>query len=911
LGEIIMRRTSFVLSVLTFLTLSAFVTGCSTASKETTTVVSSATTEDQSDLTWAEAKARKERLSAVVYDLSVDLTPGASSQPVARYTGSLKLQFDLKNASKDLRLDFFEGDVKSIVVNGKPVELAQKKKYWIVLPGAALVEGANVVQIEYSQEFSRTGEGLHRFVDPVDKKVYLYTQFEPYDANRFVPCFDQPDLRSVLKLQVKAPRSWKVISSALETKNVVKSGNREWTFAPSAEIATYLFSLHAGPYAMMKDTYRRADGSTVPLRVFVRGSLKKFLNQREWFKTTKDGLAFYENYFGVRYPFSKLDQLVVPEFNAGGMENVGAITYYEWSLPRSQVTRKSRRGLSSLLLHEIAHMWFGDLVTMAWWNNLWLNESFATYMSFVAQVEATEFKEAWQTMAASSKNRAYVEDAMVTTHPIEAPISRVKEAMTNFDGITYNKGASVLKQLNYYMTTEDFRSGIRDYFQTYSFKNTDLSQFIGSLQKHTKKDLGLWADRWLRQSGTDTLSAMWTCDKDRLKAIDLTMTPTEGRKPRPQSVEVALFKSSSGKTTVTERIRADFDGTKDKIRLEGDFACPDFVYPNHDDQGYALVKLDAKSLAFLTDHLSQVDDLITRSLVWNDMWRMVRDTEISLKTYVDIVTHHFAAEPDEVIQQQVLGTIYNPGGSILSYWPTGGEAKSDREKFVTTMETEFLRRMKASPSGSDDEKLWYDAFVRVAQSKGAIEQLHKWFVAGRISKSFPMDVERSWGAVGLMARYQYPQAADALNIMRKRDTSDRGAKAALAVEASIPSVDVKRKWIGEFIGANGQVSKARTLEETRSVIYSLFPLEQREMKLGFSKDFFSFLEKNRATENEQSRVRTVLGGLLPLNCQSGESKKLKEKMSQYSDMTPSIRKSFLMHLEEDERCQRIRAQSNL
>lgn len=907
-----MRQTSHVVSVLSFVMLSAlFATGCSTASKASSANSNAVTPEDQSDLTWVEAKERKARLSHVVYDLSVDLTAGASSDPVARYTGVLNLQFDLKNAAKDLRLDFFEGDVKSMTVNGKSVALTQKKKYWIVLPGATLVEGANVVHVEYSQEFSRTGEGLHRFVDPVDKKVYLYTQFEPYDANRFVPCFDQPDLRSILKLRAKAPKSWTVISSALETENVVKGANREWTFAPSAEIATYLFSLHAGPYSIVKDTFKRADGSGFPLRIFVRGSLKKFLNEREWIKTTKDGIAFYENYFGVRYPFTKLDQLIVPEFNGGGMENVGAITYYEWSLPRSQVTRKSRRGLSGLLLHEIAHMWFGDLVTMAWWNNLWLNESFATYMSFVSQAEATEFKEAWQTMAASLKNRAYVEDAMVTTHPIEAPITRVKEAMTNFDGITYNKGASALKQLNYYMTTEDFRSGVRDYFQTYSFQNTDLSQFIGSLQKHTKKDLSLWADRWLRQSGADTLSAAWVCEKDRLHAIDLTMTPTAGRRPRPQSVEVALFKMTGGKVGVSERVRADFDGTKSTIRLVGNFACPDFVYPNHDDQGYALVKLDSKSLAYLTDHLSQIDDLTTRSLVWNDIWRMVRDTEISLKTYVDVVTHHFGTETDEVIQQQVLGTIYNPGGSILSYWPTGAGAKLDRAKFVTTMEGEFLRRMKASPSGSDDEKLWYDAYVRVAESKGAIEQLHKWFVAGRISRRFPMDVERSWGATGLMTRYQHPNASIALQTMKKRDSSDRGAKAALAVEASMPTVEAKRKWIGEFIGANGQVSKARTLEETHSIIYSLFPLEQREMKLGFAKDFFNFLEKNRATDDEQIRVRAVLGGLLPLNCQSDESKKLKEKMNQYSDITPSIRKSFLMNLEEDERCQRIRARSNL
>lgn len=901
-----LSRVAFVLGMLGLFNFA--VVGCSSTSK---TASVSLPPEMTSDLSKEEAIDRHERVSQVKYDLTVDLIAGASKEKDARYAGELEIRFQLKNATRNLRLDFFEGEVVSLLANGKPVPASQKKKYWIDLPAASLVEGANTLKISYTQAYSRAGEGLHRFIDPADGRIYLHTHFEPYDANRFLPCFDQPDLRSVLTLKVKAPKSWVVVTGGHEIKTTLTGDARVWEFAATPEISTYLFSLYAGSYAMVKDVYVRADKSQVPLRLYVRESLKKYLKHKDWFKNTKDGLAYFENYFGVRYPFSKLDQLVAPEFNAGGMENVAAITYTEWMLPRSAVTRKNRRELASLQLHEIAHMWFGDLVTMKWWNDLWLNESFATYMASLSLAEATEFKESWQTFAASTKSRAYVEDVMVTTHPIEASITRVKEAITNFDAITYNKGASVLKQLNYYMTSDDFRSGVREYFKTYAYQNTTLAQFIGSLQTKTKKDLGRWADRWLRQSGPDLVSASWSCDKDRLKSVDVRLTTAPGRLARPQSVEIGFYKTNGGKLLTANRLRADFEGegADQTVQLKGDWACPDFVYPNHADHGYVLVKLDATSLGFLASGLSKIDDLMTRTQVWNDLWRMVRETEISLKTYVDIVAKNFSAEKDEVILQQVLSTILSPRGSILSYWPTESSSKAERAKFVLQMEQEFLKRLGASVSGSDEEKIWYGAYVGLAETPSALDQLYKWYMAGRVSKNFPLDLDRAWGISGQLSRYRHPKAASVVAEMKKKDPTDRGAKSAMAAEASIPSSDVKQKWVQEFTKTAPNAMKF-SLEELRAVSFSLFPLEQQELKLGFSKDFFGYLEKHRSSE-EQSRVGTVLASLVPLVCENAESSRLKEKVNQYSDINPSFKKRFLMGLDEDERCQRIRARSSL
>lgn len=889
-----------------------FTTSCASKSKTSSTAApAAAANEGSSDLSWTEAQDRKARVSEVGYDLKVDITSATSKQPEDKFSGDLTIKFQLKGAGKSLRLDFFEGDVKSLTVNGKALPLTQKKPYWIELPGSALVEGSNVVRVEYSHTYSREGDGLHRFIDPVDGKVYMHTQFETFDANKFMPCFDQPDLRSVLTLTVLAPKDFIIASGTRESSKVAKGHANEWTFPPTAAIATYLFSLHAGPYFVYSDVYKRADGSSVPLRIMVRKSLKSAIKEKEWFKTTKDGFAFYENYFGARYPFGKLDQLVVPEFNAGGMENVAAITYTENVLPRAVLTRRIRRGISSLLLHEIAHQWFGDLVTMAWWNNLWLNESFATYMSALAQAEATEFKEVWQTFGANVKARAYIEDAMGTTHPIEAPIATVKEAMTNFDAITYNKGASVLKQLNYYMTANDFRDGIRDYFKTYSFQNTTLSQFIGSLQKHTEKDLGVWADRWLRQSGTDTVAASYRCDGDRLKTLNVKLDTSDGRKARPQSMEVALYKTVGGKTKVDATVRTEFSAADKSqvVVLKGDWACPDFVYPNHGDHAYVLVKLDPVSVKYLGEGVSKIDDAMTRSLVWNDLWRMVRDTEISLKTYVDIVSKNLAGENDEIILQQVLGTISRPSGSIVSYWPTSPEAKAERARFVANMENEFLRRLKGAKSGSDDEKLWYDAYNQIAESPTAMDQLYKWYAAGRVSKDFKLDLERSWGIATKLTRFSHPKAETVLADMKKKDTTDRGVKAALSVEASVPALDAKKKWVQEFTTVVPS-KQPRSLDQSEAILFSLFPIEQRSAKLNFSQDFFTYLEKHRSSE-DYSRVGVVLGSLVPLDCDATRSKTFKENVNKYSDMNPSFRKNFLMSIEEDERCQRVRAKSAL
>lgn len=888
------RHSAFSVIVISAIAL-ALSSSCVSKTKQSSEI----SPKNNSDLTLTAADDRSQRVRNVSYQLEVDLMSATSDELEAQYTGKQTIGFDLKSVDRDLRIDFFEGSVSSIAANGQTVPNTVKQPYFIIIPATALRLGRNTIDISYAQKYSRTGQGLHRFRDPVDGNVYLYTQFETYEANRFMPCFDQPDLRSTLTMKVHAPTSWTVVTATRETSSVrgPRPDSRIWSFPTTASLPTYLFSLHAGPYASFSD-----NSTAVPLRLFVRQSMKTLVRPKDWFAFSKQGIRFYENFFSQKYPFGKLDQLIVPEFNAGGMENAGAITYSEWTLPRSEPTRRMRRNLAGLVLHEIAHMWFGDLVTMAWWNDLWLNESFATYMSSLAMAEATEFKEGWQAFASGVKSGAYAQDAMSTTHPIEAKIESVKQAESNFDGITYNKGASVIKQLAFYVTHDSFRRGLRDYFKKHRFGNTKLTDFVAAIQGHTKKDLSVWADRWLRQSGTDRISTEWMCDGDRLHSIQVNLETLSGRQFRPQSLEIGLYRLSGGRVALSDKVRIDFENDG-PAEIAGKWKCPDFVYANHNDHGYINTVLDRRSVEFVTRHISKISDATTRAMIWNDLWRMVRETELPLKSYVSVLRSGLSSEKNDLILQQVVGTLAGRGvGSVLNYWPSNERSQTELFNFVSEMENEFISRIGRSRSGSDEEKFWYDSLTKIARTKPTLNHLFELYENGKVSAAFPLDIDRKWEIAALLSRFQHPQADAVLTAMQAADKTDRGVRAALSVQAIRPDYDRKKMWIQEF----QSLESKRPLHEIQAVMWALFPLEQSKLRLRFDSTFYEFFAKYRNTE-EQYRAGTFISGLLPLVCEKEPAQRLKHALNRYDDANPALKKNLLMSLDEDERCQRVRS----
>jgi aminopeptidase N len=850
-----------------------------------------------SDLSWTEAQDRKARLSEVQYQLAVELNDGENDKT---FRGQSVIRFQLREANRPLRLEFFEGKIFSLKVNGQTIGPEAKSPYWISLPAAQLKEGANTVEITYEQDYSRQGQGLHRFVDPQTKEVFLYTQFETFDNNRFMPSFDQPDLRATLELTVDAPAAWEVASTTTPRTEASGKGRTRWSFPATDPISTYLFSLIAGPFKIYRDQFEN-----IPLRLFVRPSMAKYVRTKEWFTITKQGLKFYNSYFGLRYPFKKYDQLIVPEFNAGAMENVAAVTFSENYLFRSEPTRDQSRNLAGTILHEMAHMWFGDIVTMKWWNDLWLNESFATFMAATALHEATEFKEAWQDFFIDEKNWAYWEDSLVTTHPIEAPVNSVKDAFANFDGITYGKGAAVLKQLRAYITPAAFQRGIQTYIKTHAFKNAELKDFIAALQAQTDRDLNLWSTRWLRQAGTDKIAAKWTCENGSLAKVDLITTPAKGAQFRPQTVTVAIFQDKKGQLSAAQTIRVDL--TKPVETLTGPWPCPAFVYPNFQDDGYIAVSLDPASLTFARAHLSGIDDKLLRSMVWDDVWEMVRNTELPLKDYIGVVKTNFPAEQDALLIKMIVSTISGrENTSVLNYWPQDERAKPERDAFVAQMENEYLRRFKNAKPGSDSQRLWFDDYVSIAATPKALEVLAQWSGKNQVAKGMPLDLDRGWNVAKKLSRYQHPKASEVLTSLKIKDTSDRGRRQALSGEAIQPNLKVKEKWIGIFKEPKPAISYA----ELRSVARVLFPIEQRDLAKRFEEDFYDYLNKNGNSENEIF-VETVAQAMAPLSCAQEESTRLREFLKTPGRFTPSVSKTLRVSLDEDERCQRIRAMSSL
>jgi aminopeptidase N len=590
----------------------------------------------------------------------------------------------------------------------------------------------------------------------------------------------------------------------------------------------------------------------------------------------------------------------VPEFNSGAMENVAAVTFNERLLSRSALTRDQRRNSAGIVLHEMAHMWFGNIVTMAWWNDLWLNESFATFMANLAMHESTEFKESWQDFFADMKDWAYWEDGLVTTHPIEAPVMNVKDAFANFDGITYGKGASVLKQLRYYIGDKAFREGIQFYMQTHAYKNTELKDFIAALQAKTDKNLSAWADVWLRQSGTDSIAANWACTGDRLKEIGLNVRPSAGARFRPQSLDVGLYKMEARGLKRIASVRVDL--TKPVESLKGDWACPSFVYPNDNDYGFIASELDWRSLMFLKKQLHTVTDDLLRTIIWNDLWEMVRVGKMPLKEYIEIVDEQFPKENDLIVRSKIVSSIQ----SAIVYWPEGSTTSIEaRKAFIERIEKTFLARFQNSKPGSDDQKFWFDNFVSFARSAEAMKQLRTWSTAKNAAPGLPMDLDRQWNIAYQLSRFQDGEAKAKIEALSKKDTSDRGVRGKLSAEVVQPVPEVKREWIDKMT----QAKPALSLAESRSVLSAMFPSEQKSLAKPYDERFYAFVSENAKVENEMY-LRTFVRALAPVSCEASRSDRLRAYLKK-QQLSPSVSKSLKVSLQEDERCQMVRAKSNL
>ncbi|OZM79345.1 aminopeptidase N [Pseudonocardia sp. MH-G8] len=734
------------------------------------------------NLTRTDAERRAAQLEVADYAVELDLTNGSGEPGEATFASTTTVRFRAEPGT-DSWIDFVGAEVASATLNGTPLDVSgYREEDGIALPGLA---AENELRVEATGRYMNTGEGLHRFVDPVDGAVYLYSQFETADAKRMFACFDQPDLKARYTLTVTAPLDWKVISNAAAES--VEGGVHR--FATTEIMSTYLVALIAGPYAEWRDEHRD-DFGDIPLGIYCRGSLAEHMDAERLFTETKQGFDFYHRNFGVRYPFGKYDQLFVPEFNAGAMEHAGAVTFLEDYVFRSRVTRFLYERRAETVLHEMAHMWFGDLVTMRWWDDLWLNESFATFASVLCQAEATEYRNAWTTFANVEKSWAYRQDQLPSTHPVAADIPDLQAVEVNFDGITYAKGASVLKQLVAYVGLEPFLAGLRSYFTAHAWGNATFDDLLGALEKSSGRDLSGWGAQWLRTTGLNMLRPSFEVDADgrftRFAVVQGGARPGAGEL-RTHRLAVGVYDDQDGKLVRTHRVEVDVSGERTDVPELVGVPRGKLVLVNDDDLTYCALRLDPGSLATLVDRIGDIAEPLPRTLCWSAAWEMTREAELKARDFATLVAGGFGAETEIGVVQRLLLQAQT---AITSY----GDETWAAERGWPMLVDSLLLRLGSAPAGSDAQLATVNALTSSVLYTPVLEGMREWLHGENVPDGLTIDTDLRWRLLHALAAHGTVGEAEIDEELR-RDPTSTGQRQAERARALIPSAEAKeRAW---------------------------------------------------------------------------------------------------------------------
>jgi aminopeptidase N len=662
------------------------------------------------NLTRIEAAERRAAVQTHSYEVKLDLTAGPEV-----FRSETKVTFSATPGASTF-IDFITKTVHSVTLNGEALDVASVNDgVRIQLPR---LQESNTLVVVADAMYTNTGEGLHRFVDPVDSEVYLYSQFEVPDSRRVFAVFEQPDLKATFQFTVTTPSDWIVISNS-PTPEPIFSGPIDgeslkdlvtWVFEPTPVLSSYITAIIAGPYQGETSELTSADGRTIPLGVYARKSLVPYLDADYIFEKTREGFAFYEAKFGYPYPFAKYDQVFVPEFNAGAMENAGAVTHTEAYVFRSKVTDAVRERRVVTILHELAHMWFGDLVTMKWWNDLWLNESFAEYASTLATAEATEWAEAWATFASTEKAWAYNQDQLPSTHPIVADIRDLEDVQVNFDGITYAKGASVLKQLVAWVGQDAFLAGVHEYFVKHAHSNTELTDLLTELEATSGRDLADWSAKWLETAGVNTLRPEIETDAEGRITSFAVLQSAAADYPtiRPHRLAIGFYTLDGSALSRTHRVELDVDGERTEVAELVGLARPDLVLLNDDDLAYAKIRLDERSLQTAIAHLGRIDSELARSIVWGAVWDATRDAEAKASDFVQLVLNNIGTETGSTTMRTALNQLVLSVGAYVA--PERQEATA-----IAAADTVWALAQQAEP-GSDAQFQFVKVFAQLART---------------------------------------------------------------------------------------------------------------------------------------------------------------------------------------------------
>ncbi len=722
-----------------------------------------------------EAAQRSEAIKVASYKIDLDVTTGAET-----FLVKTTIKFAGLTPGATPFIDCVGKRVISAKLNGADFDPKFDGES-IFLPAIA---ADNTLEIEHEGIYSNSGEGLHRFVDPADNEVYLYTQFETGDARRMYACFDQPDQKATFSISTITPKHWEVISNyGIESTKDLDGDRKHTQFATSQIISTYVTAIVAGAYTSVHDEYKGE--KTIPLGIYARKSFFKHVDAENIFEVTKQGFAYFEKTFGLAYPFGKYDQIAVAEYNWGAMENVGCITFHEDVLIfRSKVTERSYISRATTIHHEMAHMWFGDLVTMKWWQDLWLNESFAEWASYMSVSESTKYKHAWTEFNSVRKNWAYRADQLTSTHPIAVEMEDLDDVRTNFDGISYAKGASVLQQLVAHVGRDNFINGLRKYFAKHAYKNTELSDLISELQATSGKDLTPWVATWLRTAGVNTLRPVIKLDGDNYASVSVKQEvppmPIGSKELRPHHLFIGLFDLHDGNLVRRESIEVDIAGELTEIKDLAGKKAADLLLINDHDQTYAKLRFDDRSVETMKSYRGKLDDSLARGLIWASLWDSTRDGELSASDYINIALNTLQGETDI---SMITATFAQIDTAIWAY-----VAPKNREAIRLAVANATEALLDGAKPGSDSQLQYARAFANSAVTPAQFDRL-KAMLDGSVN-GLTMDADLRWYIFlcgvkrGIFGPTEIAAEAD-------RDKTAHGKQYVAFAHAAIPSIEAK------------------------------------------------------------------------------------------------------------------------
>ena len=734
------------------------------------------------NLSKIEAAGRARLLTVDHYDIHLDLSEVRTS-PTFRSRTTVTFS---ANPGASTWIDLVADEVQHIDLNGVAVELTAFADGRIELSGLA---AENTLVVDARCKYTRDGTGLHRFFDPVDGEAYLYSQFEVPDARQVYANFEQPDLKAEFTFTVDAPDHWSVVSNGIEaSRSGLGDGVDRWVFARTKRMSTYITAIVAGPYHHVHDEYR-GDYGTYPLGLYCRKSLAEFLDHEELFKITKQGFAFFEEQFKFGYPFGKYDQLFCPEYNAGAMENAGCVTFLEDYVFRSRVTRLQYEARANTILHEMAHMWFGDLVTMRWWEDLWLNESFAEWAAYWSMARCTEFTDAWTEFLGLRKEWGYRQDQQPTTHPIAAEMVDLDSVRPNFDGISYAKGASVLKQLVAYIGEDAFVTGVRAYLQKHQYANAELADLLTELTAASGIDLKDWMNVWIQTPGVNTLRMEVEVDSDGIytKAL-LHQEPAKepaGLEPvlRGHRIQLGFYSLGSDGLACTDRIWVNVEGAiTDLSEVLVGRVRPDVLLVNEGDHTFAKLRLDAHSMRQAIKHYGAIGDSLARTMVWMTAWDMTRDGELPTREWVTLVKQAIDAEPEV----SVIGVMLRY--TKLAVDTYGNPAR--RGGYYRELADAYFDAAHNADPGSDLQLAYVRGLLAFATDPSHLEWIAG-LLTGEVSMpGLAVDVDLRWG---LLTRLTTTGHWDSRKIDDElaRDNTAFGQQAAAAARAAVPTAEAK------------------------------------------------------------------------------------------------------------------------